>query len=222
MATPAPLTSLEDVLRLAQSFGGATVIYRGVRLAQYDLIPKVWRAKRAGKALALKDERFILRLFKQRAIAHLDPLPANEWEWLSVAQHHGLPTRLLDWTRNPLVAAYFAVADDSEGDSAVYAYRSSTYLILEKHADPLKVSRIARVNPSHVTRRITAQAGVFTIHPKPSDPFDSSAVQKYVIPNKRRKDIKMALYRLGIDRATLFPDLDGIANHIAWLRTTSY
>jgi FRG domain len=214
--------SLEDLLQVVQEYAKATVIYRGVRSSKYELIPKVGRRRRGSKALERKDERYILRLFKQRAIAHLDRTPTDDWEWLALAQHHGLPTRLLDWTRNPLVAAYFAVAEEPEGDSAIYAYRSNTYIQTEKHKDPFSVDRVARVIPNHVTARISVQSGLFTIHPCPSEPFNTSSVKTFVIPVDSRKPIKKALNKVGIDNASLFPDLDGIARHIDWLRTDGH
>ena len=214
--------SLEDILKVVQGYAKTTVIYRGVRSSKYELISTIGRRRWGGKALALKDERYILRLFKQRAVAHLDRTPTDDWEWLALAQHHGLPTRLLDWTRNPLVAAYFAVAEDADEDSAIYAYQSNKYLQVESQKDPFSVDRVARVIPNHVTARISVQSGLFTIHPSPSEPFTAPGVEKFVIPANSRKPIKRALHKVGIDNASLFPDLDGIARHIDWLRTEGH
>lgn len=214
--------TLEDILEVAQGYANTTVIYRGVGSSKHELIPKVGRRRRGSKTLELKDERYILRLFKQRAVAHLDRTPTDDWEWLALAQHHGLPTRLLDWTRNPLVAAYFAVAEEAKEDSAFYAYQSNKYLQIEKHKDPFSVDRVARVVPNHVTTRISVQSGLFTIHPHPSEPFNVPSIEKFVIPASSRKPMKKALNKVGIDNASLFPDLDGIARHIAWLRTDGH
>jgi hypothetical protein len=53
-------------------------------------------------------EEHILRNFIRYSRPYLASRPADEWELLVAAQHHGLPTRLLDWTYSPLVAAHFA------------------------------------------------------------------------------------------------------------------
>lgn len=57
------------------------------------------------------DEREALQRFKAAARPYLTAVPDSEWDWLALAQHNGLPTRLLDWTTNPLVALYFAVGE---------------------------------------------------------------------------------------------------------------
>jgi hypothetical protein len=59
-------------------------------------------------------ERFeddIFKSFKRKSRSYLSCIPEDDWEWLAVARHYGLPTRFLDWTKNPLVALYFAVND---------------------------------------------------------------------------------------------------------------
>lgn len=61
-------------------------------------------------------EGYILRSFVRYGRPYLRAQVANEWEMLVVAQHHGLPTRLLDWSYSPLIAAHFATAG---GDRAV-------------------------------------------------------------------------------------------------------
>ena len=70
-------------------------------------------------------EEYILRTFKRRAHHYLSNLPkddTDELEWLALMRHHGAPTRLLDWTRSPYVAAFFATAEARPNEpSAVWA-----------------------------------------------------------------------------------------------------
>ena len=104
-------------------------VFRGIKRARsHPLIPRAGRGPTRDTRKMLRAERAILRDFKRTAIPFLAMQPENEWEWLALAQHHGLPTRLLDWTTNPLVAAYFACSDSSEGEDSACAILSSTLL----------------------------------------------------------------------------------------------
>jgi hypothetical protein len=92
-------------------------IYRGLSCKDYDLKTSLIRL--GGNYPEL--EPHLLRNFKK--YAHRDASPGNSiWNWLAVAQHHGLPTRLLDWTYSPYVALHFATADfqSFDNDAAIW------------------------------------------------------------------------------------------------------
>ena len=64
-------------------------------------------------------EEHILRNFARYSRPHLQHA-TNEWELLVAAQHHGVPTRLLDWSYSPLVAAHFATMGDQDVDRVIW------------------------------------------------------------------------------------------------------
>ncbi len=88
--------------------GARTIWFRGQAAEDWHLEPSL---SRKGK-LAL--ELQLIKQFKQNANQFLDRSPLVEWEWIFLMQHYGIPTRLLDWTENPLIAVYFAVCEDAE------------------------------------------------------------------------------------------------------------
>lgn len=92
--------------------------YRGLDKSDYELVTSLNRLEKNSADL----ETHLLRNFKK--YAHRDVVERNtDWHWLSVAQHHGLPTRLLDWTYSPYVALHFATAnlEHFDEDGAIWA-----------------------------------------------------------------------------------------------------
>lgn len=217
------INSFADLHKKITSYDKKQMIYRGLKSSKFDLTPYIGRIVPPPSSKSKSsNEKEILRLFKEKSLPFLDFIPVTNWDWLAIGQHHGLPTRLMDWTRNPLVACYFAVEDECSDDSAIYAYYNKWYISIEKHQEPFEYNKVGKFIPRHLTRRITAQAGLFTIHPDPYKPFDSDEVEKIIIPNRIRHELKNTLNMYGIDRYSLFPDLDGLSNHIKWLRSKSH
>jgi hypothetical protein len=203
-------------------------LFRGVRKESYKLLPSLGRAKtNKNKEFDIKHEKLLLKLFKQKCHSFIKEYDDNDLALLSIAQHHGLPTRLLDWSKNPLVAIYFAVRDEfrkheKKEDSIVYIYTPTEKVDLDKTYDPFGIKSVKRYIPKYWSPRIIAQSGIFTVHHKPLDEFKSTNVESITIKHDLRKEIKGIVNKFGINEGSLFPDLDGISKHITWLRTNDF
>ena len=127
------ISSISDLLSALEGHSSSlSYWYRGQSNEDWSLLPGLAR-----ELDGLKREWDLIAKFKQNASLLLTPVPRNDWEWLTIMQHHRVPTRLLDWTESPLVALYFAVTPTNCFDAALW--------ILE----PTVLNRVSKISPDY-------------------------------------------------------------------------
>jgi hypothetical protein len=181
-----------------------------------------------------------------------DDLPEHLIEWLALMQHHGAPTRLLDFTKSPFVAAFFAFEHcfiDAGNFIAIWAIninylkqcalqelegefseeiKTNQNLINERLFEKIfyrnNRSLVFPVEPFRMNRRYSLQQSVFVSTGNSAEPFMNQlnflgdeickAVIKIDLPSLLQKEVLRDLQRMNLNRASLFPDLDGYASSL--------
>ncbi len=205
------------------------ILYRGQE-EDWPLIPKIGRPIGPDACYSEKKESEIFNEFKRLSYPYLDSnFNDNDWNWLSLARHHNVPTRLLDWTENPLIALWFACYKKQENKSERVVWRFLVRLdelIDTKNESPFCLKNTGVFKPNHITKRITAQNGWFTVHhysdnfkwdfPLESKKRTGKNLIKFIIADDLRNDILKKLDIMGINSFSIFPDLEGLGNYLQW------
>jgi len=169
-------------------------------------------------------KEFRRRLARERDIAALDA-----WDILIYAQHHGLSTRLLDWTTNPLFALWFACLDyasTSNGYIYLLSAREEDLVDTSIEKDPFKIKKTYVLKPNVNNSRIRAQSAWFTVHrfSKEAKQFvdlhKNTSIKGTVlmkgVPHDKKLEILKALDKFGVNEESVFPGPEGTAKYINW------
>ena len=249
MIDPIEIKNLSDFVKkinatqsIFQGVATPIVYWRG-QLANESLLPSALRGNGTISEKSQRETRRLLRFQAAAAARGVVPSKDDSLEWLVLMQHSGLPTRLLDWSTSPLVAAFFAV--EKRNDEQEEANDASIWMM-----DPMRMADLGKTGRMHNIRskalqgtaeaafnpkdmmggKIYATAGqhtsaqhmvqhsCFTIHgnvtPLEQQERADQFLAKFIITTARKQEMRMDLARLGIQRALLFPDFTNLAREI--------
>jgi len=237
-----PFDALTRVLELVssvyQKLGTSHLWWRGHTEQRWNLDPKVYRGE-----YEEYDEYNFIWTFEQRAPVRYPNWPEDKAKRLTLMQHYGLPTRLLDWSFSLFTALYFSVCnkkkDDRNGSlwalhpqklNSLQTGHAYVYHDKMKEAEELIDSAFQKVNEQQPTERILAmtgpqvdlrmlvQSGTFTIHGSRTPLNELADNEKFVaeiiIKQEEKESVREALALHGCSRSQLFPDLESLAKDI--------
>ena len=232
------ITSVTDLLvannEMRQEWNGK-IWWRGQSSDAYLLVPGVYRINRGVRA----EQNLSLR-FRQYAQTRYEKCPPQDdfCSWLFLAQHYGLPTRLLDWSESPLVSLFFAANANSDLNASLYALHPremnkivnndptlvpvtsspANELFQGAFDDRFKLEKTIAILSHELDSRMLAQQSAFTLHGNRTDLLKLSELKHVIrtlnVPAASKGEIINELTSLGIRRRTLFPDLDNLASDL--------
>lgn len=225
------IDSLSEIIKKLESQKtnpSRVYLFRGQNVDS-ALIPKI--ARHRFRISRREDEIRMLNEFSRASKTMNSFQPTSELDRIIIAQHHGLPTRLLDWTENMLAALFFAVKPNNSGypkESVLWvtAFDSKDRDVISDESeirDPFKVEKVKFFQPSNLHYRITSQSSWFSIHPLKGTGFYTRAdglvsqtlkQTKITLGEDSVRMIYESLLKCGINDFSIFGDLDSLGTYI--------
>ena len=188
------------------------------------LLPRIMRLAKEnhiGPAQIDNVELNMLERFRKESVPMLAATKELAgWELMSIAQHNGMPTRLLDWTANPLAGLWFAVVTDpptKKDRGVVWMLDRPNERAFNHDENIFALNQTCFFKPPHLDRRIAAQAAWFSVYRHNKTEFlplerqtrYAHKVTRFVIKARDFQPLRKQLRQLGISHAVLFPDPAG-------------
>jgi len=171
-------------------------------------------------------EQRMLERFKKESVPMLQVTrELADWELMSIAQHWGMPTRLLDWTANPLAGLWFAVSADppnKKDHGVVWVLEGPNEKTFNNDEDVFALEKTCFFEPPHLDRRIVAQSGWFSVYrhnrqeflPLEKQKRYADKVTRFIIAHDCFQSLRQELRLLSVNHVAIFPDLSGLGADI--------
>jgi hypothetical protein len=212
---------------------------RGHPSCSWDLEPTLLREPYLARAKWHGMEFY--NSFKARSQPYLTVRPTEDLEWMMLARHHGVPTRLLDWTESAATALYFATRPPNRIDDGCVWLLDPLLLGFKNTGVPqvftndgIDAKVVARpeydgsltaplpLYPDRIAPRMVNQHSCFTLHgwttgllQDVADAEGSPAgLQMIVVARTAKQEIVKQLASIGVTEGAVFPDLDGLAREL--------